>query len=167
MQAQTEQSWTRRPSSNHTVSDRTCKLRLDIPSQNGQHQSKKIPDNHEGPDHLRLDTQAQIGQVQLGIPTHTGQPWTGHPTSDLGQSRQPQTTPPHSLQVTFQSRPDSHKDQTFRLRRNSLRPDIQAETAQSQPQTKHSSSDRKASDQPGSDRTAPDQTFQRRSESIV
>ena len=121
--------WTRHPSSNQTASDRTSKLRLDIPFQ------KRIS-------LLRPYTQAQTGQTQL----QTRRPrsdWTSQLIPDsLGpdiqaQSQQPQTALLHAghsspdRTATKTRHPDS--DRTCHHRPNSLRPDRPA-------QTRHSSS---------------------------
>ena len=172
MQAQTEQSWTRHPSSNRTASDRTFKLRLDIPPHKGQHQTKRIPDKREGPDHIRPDTCTQTGLAQLDIPTHTRQ--ASDNTVQRLHSSPDQT-------ATKTRHPDSDRtasDQTFKLRlhSHSLRPNIPAQTGKPQTsqaqirqfQTRHSSADRKASinssqiRHSSADRKPPDLTTKRK-----
>ena len=164
--------WTRHPSSNQTASDRTSKLRLDIPFQ------KRIS-------LLRPYTQAQTGQAQLQT-RHPRSDWTSQLMPDsLGpdiqaQSRQPQT----ALRHAGHSSPD---------RTSRFRSDVSPQTEQ--PQTRHSSShcaaiasDRTFQHKPDSSRpaklrldrfrpdtpaqignhqwTGSDQTFQRRLENI-
>ena len=98
------------------MTDRTSKLRLDIPFQKGRHQSKRIPDNptkdqtnSDRTPKLKLARRSWTSQLipdSLGL----GSLRQHRPTGDIqGQTRQPQ------------------------------RPDIQTQTEQ--PRTRHSSSD--------------------------
>ena len=133
--------WTRHPSSNQTASDRTSKLRLDIPFQKSQYQSKNLPGTpcSDRTPKLRLGRHSFRPDIQ-------GQ--TGHPnsyrtasdrTSNLRADslRQHCSTRDIQAQTGQPQRPDiqtqtgrATTDQTASDQTAQLRPDIQAHTAQ-------------------------------------
>ena len=173
--AQTRQRQTGHPSSDWTFHSRRANISPQI------YQGLPAQTVHPSSDWAGTASD-QTSKARLDIPTHTGQPRTGHPSS--GPTASDSTAP----RGTFKPRPDSHKDQTSRLR-----PDVPPQAEQ--PQTRHSSShcaaipsDRTFQLKPDSFRpaklrldrfrpdtpaqignhqwTGSDQTFQRRLESI-
>ena len=128
--AQTRQRQTGRPSSDWTFHSRRNNISPKI--------DQALPAQTVHPSSDWAGTASdQTSKVRLDIPTHTGQPWTGHASSE------PTASDSIAPRGTFKPRPDSHKrpdiqtqtgrattDRTASDQTGQLRPDIQAHTAQ-------------------------------------
>ena len=108
----------RHAGSDRIVLDQTSQLKPHSVRQNTQAQTEHS--TPEGPTSDQKDPR-QARRTRPHQTGHLHSDWpgaAGHPNSYPPSLRQ------HRPKVTFKSRPDSHKDQTSRLRQNSLRPDI-------------------------------------------